>query len=87
MSCRVLATTEGKEDHLYFNASNQTLELPEGAVALWVYDTMGKLIYHENNGNACAEKEWQAVSYPGLLIARVELQNGQWSSLQFVPLR
>ena len=87
MSCRLLATTESQQDHMYFNASSQSLELPEGTVALWIYDTMGKLIYQENNGNACAEKRWQAVSYPGLLIARAASSNGQWTSLQFVPLR
>lgn len=87
MGCRLLATSDVEESRMYFNTANGSLELPEGAVALWVYDTMGKLVYHEKDGRACAEKRWVAGDGYGLLIARAELADGAWTTLQFYNAR
>lgn len=87
MGCKLLSTDEREEKDLYFNSNNRTLELPEGTIALWVYDPVGKLIYFEKRGRACTEKRWSVSDESGLLIARAEKLDGSWSTIQFFTAR
>lgn len=83
-SCRLLETYEtATTGGLVYQSAASTLILPEGSHALWVYDITGRLWYHETDGNACKEMRWQAPNVPFMLIARVQLENGQWALTRF----